>query len=185
VIVSDGAQGNGAFNLVGFVESDGNKEFEHYYLLEWRNHAGVDNGLQHVGRVISYEPGLLIWYRDGSVEDNAVGDHPGESWIGVIDADVMPMYWSDGKLASNRYQLRDATFSLTPTQSPMSYTSRTGNSVTDLYPLNYSQMADWNYYMNPWSPQSGRILQQYGMYITVEGQSADRSVGKIRIRNMW
>ncbi len=88
-------------------------------------------------------------------------------------------------MASNRYQLRDATFSLTPLQSPMSYTSWTGNSVTDLYPLNYSQMADWNYYQNPWSPQSGRILQHYGLYITVEAQSADRSQGQIRVRKVW
>ena len=184
-VVADNAEGESAFALSGFAATDGKKESEHYYLLEWRNHAGVDEGLQHVGRVISYEPGLLIWYRDTSIEDNAVGNHPGDSWIGVIDADVMPMYWSDGELASNRFQLRDATFSLTPTQSPMSFTAWTGNTVTDLYPLNYSQMADWNYYMNPWSPQSGRILQHYGMYITVEEQSADRSVGKIRVRKMW
>ncbi|MCJ8271667.1 MAG: immune inhibitor A, partial [Psychrosphaera sp.] len=185
VVLTDGAEGSSSFTLNGFDANHGYKESEHYYLLEWRNHAGVDKGLQHVSRVISYEPGLLIWYRDTSMENNAVGDHPGESWIGVIDADVQPMYWTSGALASNRYQLRDATFSLTPTQSPMTYTSWTGNSVTDLYPLNYSQMADWNYYQNPWSPQSGRILQHYGMYITVEGQSADRSQGKIRVRKMW
>lgn len=185
VVASDGAEGNGPFALNGFVSTDGFKEDEHYYLLEWRNHAGVDKGLKHVGRVISYEPGLLIWYRDTSVSDNAVGDHPGDSWIGVIDADVQPMYWTNGNLASNRYQLRDATFSLTPLQSPMTYTSWTGNSVTDLYPLNYSQFADWNFYQNPWSPQSGRILQHYGLYITVEEQANDLSVGKIRVRKMW
>lgn len=185
VVATDGAEGSNLFTLNGFSATDGYREDEHYYLLEWRNHAGVDKGLQHVGRVISYEPGLLIWYRDYSVADNAVGEHPGDSWIGVIDADVQPMYWSNGNLASNRYQLRDATFSLTPLQSPMTYTSWTGNTVTDLYPLNYSQMADWNYYQNPWSPQSGRILQHYGLYITVEEQTEDRSQGKIRVRKMW
>lgn len=185
VVVNDGAEGADVFALNGFAATDGYKENEHYYLLEWRNHAGVDKGLQHVGRVVSYEPGLLIWYHDSSIEDNSVGEHPGESWLGVVDADVQPMYWTSGALASNRYQLRDATFSLTPLQSPMTFTSWTGNSVTDLYPLNYSQMADWNYYDNPWSPQSGRILQHYGMYITVEGQSNDRSQGKVRVRKMW
>ena len=178
-------EGGLVFTLAGFTQDTGSKESEHYYLLEWRNHAGVDQGLAHVSRVISYEPGLLIWYRDTSVADNAVGDHPGDSWIGVIDADVHPIYWSDGELASNRFQMRDATFSLTPTQSPLDLTTASGRSVTDLYPLNYSQMADWNYYMNPWAPQAGRILQQYGLYITVEAQSADRSVGKVRVRKMW
>ena len=185
VVLSDDAEGASAFTLNGFEASDGYESFGHYYLLEWRNHAGVDQGLAHVGRVVSYEPGLLIWYVDSSVQDNAVGNHPGDSWLGVIDADIMPMYWSTGELATNRYQLRDATFSLTPTQSPMHYTHWSGRTVTDLYPLNYSQMADWNYYMNPWSPQSGRILQQYGLYITVEQQAEDRSAGQIRVRKMW
>ncbi|MCX7133235.1 MAG: immune inhibitor A [Aeromonas sp.] len=90
VLLSDGAEGSSAFTLAGFVKSNGNEAKDHYYLAEWRNHAGVDKGLAHINvsdQLMRYEPGMLLWYVDNSQDNNWVGVHPGEGFLGVVDAD--------------------------------------------------------------------------------------------------
>ncbi|MCE7626792.1 immune inhibitor A, partial [Vibrio fluvialis] len=79
---------------------------------QWRSHNNVDEGLANIkrmGQLISFEPGLLVWYVDESYKDNWVGKHPGEGWLGVVDADQNAMVWSNsGEAAQTRFQVRDA-----------------------------------------------------------------------------
>jgi immune inhibitor A len=76
-------------------------------------------GLAHInasGNIYSYDPGMVIWYVDESYTDNWVGEHPGDGFLGVVDADQNVNYWNDAKvgqlLASTRYQIHDAAFGL-------------------------------------------------------------------------
>ncbi len=61
----------------GWNISPGEFDFVHYYLAEWRNHDGFDNGLKYaydttylrdgawkVERVPYNAPGMLVWYRN-------------------------------------------------------------------------------------------------------------------------
>ncbi len=63
----------------GWNISPGVFQFAHYYLAEWRNHDGFDEGLKYgyvtnylrdgawkVDRVPYNAPGMLVWYRDTS-----------------------------------------------------------------------------------------------------------------------
>ncbi|MGN9911556.1 immune inhibitor A domain-containing protein [Phytohabitans sp. LJ34] len=63
----------------GWGISPGEFSFAHYYLAEWRNHDGFDEGLKYayntnylrdgawkVDRVPYNAPGMLVWYRDTS-----------------------------------------------------------------------------------------------------------------------
>jgi len=63
----------------GWHISPGVFQFAHYYLAEWRNHDGFDEGLKYgyvtnylrdgawkVDRVPYNAPGMLVWYRDTS-----------------------------------------------------------------------------------------------------------------------
>ncbi len=47
-----------------------------------------------------------------STDDNWTGIHPGEGFLGVVDADQIPIRWSDDSVASTRYQIHDAAFSM-------------------------------------------------------------------------
>jgi immune inhibitor A len=66
-------------NGAGWGISPGSFSFAHYYLAEWRNHDGFDEGLKYaystnylrdgawkVERVPYNAPGMLVWYRDTS-----------------------------------------------------------------------------------------------------------------------
>jgi len=72
----------------GWVQSNGSFEHEQYYLAEWRNLDGYDNGLKtayvanykvgsewNVSRTPYNAPGLLIWHRDSSHSFNDVGNN--------------------------------------------------------------------------------------------------------------
>jgi immune inhibitor A len=63
----------------GWITTPGTFQFAHYYLAEWRNHDGFDEGLKYayttnylrdgawkVNRVPYNAPGMLVWYRDTS-----------------------------------------------------------------------------------------------------------------------
>jgi len=71
----------------GFVIHSGQYRAAHYYLAEWRNFDGFDNGLQYtydttysrdgawkVERIKYNAPGLLVWYRDTARSANHVAN---------------------------------------------------------------------------------------------------------------
>lgn len=186
VIFSDSDQS--AFTLNGFEnDSFGLMGSSTYYLAEWRTHNGVDAGLAHIKRgdsLMQFEEGMLLWYVDDSYQDNWVGDHPGYGFLGVVDASQEALRWTDNTLASTKYLLHDAAFSLTDT-APMllDYTSYYGtetilrDDVTAAVPV----FMDTNDYSSPFQPESGKVLPQHGLKIEVIDESADQSIGTIRI----
>src|SRR5690606_18037269 len=123
-IFQDDAEGEPKFQLDGFKHFDGSGEkFPSFYLIEWRTHNGVDQGLANLRRgqsFITYDPGMVVWHYDGRYAkgaDNHTGNHPGEGFLGVVDAHQRVHYWNDDPdhPATDRYQVLDAAFGHEPT----------------------------------------------------------------------
>jgi immune inhibitor A len=188
-ILSDGAEeSTSAFTMNGFNKFSGDVFADHYYLLEWRSHNGVDQGLDHIARgnsLMSYDGGLVVWYVDGTYTDNFTGVHPGDGWLGVVDAHQgNDLLWklANGKTAeaSTRYHIADAAFGLDSTSGlnidypgiqTLTSPSQNGVKVFD----------DSKPYANTFMPDAGRNLTSYGLKVMVNGQSRDKSVGSIVI----
>ncbi|MBB6453575.1 immune inhibitor A [Salirhabdus euzebyi] len=183
VVVSDDAEGESAFTFDGFKKDEGKFYSEHYYLLEWRSHNGVDEGLANIRRgttLMSFDPGLVVWYVDNAYDNNWTGDHPGDGYLGVVDADQHTLYWSDGAVGSTRYQVHDAAFSLNKTEKmfldyPGQFTMK--DNFTQRTPL-FDDSADWS---NPGLVDAGRNVPELGLKFRVVGESADGTVGKVLI----
>jgi immune inhibitor A len=196
-VLSDDAEGTPKFDFKGFQNSDGIKLTSQYYLLEWRSQHGSDSGLAHVNRkgtMLSYDPGLVVWYVDNSYDNNwtGTGFHPGDGFLGVVDADQHNNIWHDKGwtdpadpyqmnkvMASNSYQMHDAAFSL-----------NNGSNVTigtpsfylkDNFTQSNALFDDSVNYSNPQDPDVGRNIPKFGLKVRVTSQSADGSVGKILI----
>ncbi|RYM06735.1 M6 family metalloprotease domain-containing protein [Sporolactobacillus sp. THM7-7] len=184
-IVTDDTEGEPAFALNGFTKDQGYFYSKQYYLLEWRTQHGVDQGLGHIRRgasLMSYDPGLLIWYVDESFSDNWTGIHPGEGFLGVVDADQHLIRWSDGNVGSTRYQMHDAAFSLDKSQKMfLDYSATDGTTMTDNVTPRDPFFYDHRNYSNPGLTDAGRDVPKLGIKIFVTGQSGDRSVGRIRM----
>ncbi len=182
-VFADGAEGDPQFTLDGFEKHDGKYSSKHYYLLEWRSHNGVDEGLKHIRRgasLMSFDPGLVVWYVDESYDNNWTGEHPGDGFLGVVDADQHTNYWSDKTVGSSRYQLHDAAFSLEKSEKmfldyPGQFTMK--DNFTQRTPL-FDDSTD---YSNPGLVDAGRNIPEYGLKFRVVGQSADGTVGKVLI----
>lgn len=189
-LVNDGAEDNSStFTLSGFKKSDGNKYSDHYYLLEWRNHAGVDQGLANIKRgnsIMSYDGGLVVWYVDPTYTDNWTGIHPGEGFVGVVDAHAnTDLQWSFANgttpaQASTRYHIADAAFGLNPTSGlNLDYPGLQtlfGPSQPAVSLFNES-----NSFENTFMPDAGRKIGNFGLKVRVNGQAKDKSVGSIVI----
>ncbi|WP_408057200.1 PKD domain-containing protein [Veronia nyctiphanis] len=153
-------------------------------MLQWRSHAGVDQGLKHLkrfGNDWSFEPGLIVWYADEAMDDNWVGNHPGEGWLGVVDADQSVISWSDkGEAAQTRFQVRDAAFSLQD-QEPLLVRQQDGNELIDDSLVATASFDDRADYSNPGQPDAGKLLQSYGLKIAVVEQAEDNHYGVLEI----
>jgi len=183
-LLDDGGENTTSpFTLNKFTKMDGNKLTNHYYLLEWRNHKGVDEGLGHIKRgksLMSYDGGLVVWYVDDSYTDNWTGLHPGDGFLGVVDAHLgSSIKLSTGTEAISRFQVADAAFGLNPTS---------GLDITyPTYTINFpSQPAvslfdDNKSFFNTFLPDAGRTIPHYGLKVRVNGQATDKSVGSIVI----
>nr|WP_226673712.1 immune inhibitor A domain-containing protein [Rossellomorea aquimaris] len=184
-VFADDAEGESNLTLDGFTKDNGVKTSEHYYLLEWRNHQGVDEGLAHIKRgdsLMSYDPGLVIWYADEKYGDNWTGVHPGEGFLGVVDADQHELKWSDNTVASTRYQIHDAAFSMDNAKKMfIDYRELLGLTLVDRDTHKNPEFNDKRSYLNEKMPDAGRNVPEYGLKIKVTGQSKDKSVGRIEI----
>lgn len=180
----DDAEAASTFAFNGYRLTDGYHEAPHYYLLQWRSHNDVDEGLANIkrfGQLMSFEPGLIVWYVDESMTDNWVGRHPGEGWLGVVDADQNAMVWANsGEAAQTRYQIRDAAFSLQD-QTPMRLVNGSGDVLEDVSLIGTASFADNQDYSNPQSPDSGRKLTEFGLEIEVIDQAPNNEYGVIRV----
>lgn len=194
-VFTDGAEGTPAFDLNGFSQYTGKYYTNQYYLLEWRTQHGSDSGLANVNRkgtMLSYDPGLVVWYVDDSFDNNWTGPgyHPGDGFLGVVDADQHNNIWHykdwtdpngaydvNKLLGSNSYQMHDAAFSL-----------NNGSNVTigdksfylkDNFTQSNSLFDDSADYTNTQDPDVGRNVPHLGLKVRVVGQSNDGTVGKI------
>ncbi|MCM3692549.1 immune inhibitor A domain-containing protein [Neobacillus niacini] len=189
-LVDDGGETvTSPFTINGFTKMDGNKLTDHYYLLEWRNHNGVDEGLAHIARgksLMSYDGGLVVWYVDDSFTDNWTGEHPGEGFVGVVDAHPnTDLQWSfaNGALpvqASTRYHIADAAFGLNPT-SGLNLDYPGLQTLFGPSQPAVSLFNDSNSFDNSFMPDAGRSIGNFGLKVRVNGQAKDKSVGSIVI----
>ncbi|MGI2328036.1 immune inhibitor A domain-containing protein [Planococcus sp. YIM B11945] len=184
-IVSDNAEKTPVFTLAGFTQDNGTVATEHYYLLEWRSHNGVDEGLANIRRgasLMTYDKGLVVWYVDPSYDDNWTGLHPGEGFLGVVDADQHTNYWSDGSPGATRYQLNDAAFSLKKTSKMfLDYRDLLGLTLKDTHTKNTPLFDDRVNYSNPGMVDAGRNVPTYGLKFKVTGESKDGTVSEVLI----
>ena len=84
-VFSDDAEGEAKVSLDGFTKNDGIKRSDHYYLLEWRSHNGVDEGLANISRgdsLMSFDDGLVVWYVDNQFSENWTGVSPRRRILG-------------------------------------------------------------------------------------------------------
>ena len=96
------------------MRTSGTLEFEQYYLAEWRNFSGFDDGLRSTrtprdwtgddgARTVDFTPynapGMLLWYRDSAYSLNDVADHLSEP----------PSIGVEGHRPARRLALRPAT----------------------------------------------------------------------------
>ncbi|WP_065429045.1 MULTISPECIES: immune inhibitor A domain-containing protein [unclassified Bacillus (in: firmicutes)] len=185
VIVDDAESDESLFTLEGFAKSNGLKESEHYYLVEWRNWAAADTALGRITRgnsVLTLDPGMVVWYVDNLYDNNWVGDHPGDGFLGVVDAHQATAAWSDGAVASTRYQIQDAAFSLNPTDKMfIDYLAVDNTSITLPSQPAVPTFNDYKDYSNPGQIYSGRNVPKYGLNISVLSQAEDNSVAQIQL----
>ncbi|WP_414646246.1 immune inhibitor A domain-containing protein [Bacillus sp. SCS-153A] len=184
-VLFDDAEGDAKFSLAGFEQNDGIKRSEHYYLLEWRSHNGVDEGLKNIRRgesLMTFDEGLVVWYVDKAYSENWTGIHPGDGFVGVVDADQHTNYWSDGSVASTRYQVHDAAFSFDKSKEMfLDYSDLLGITMKDNYTKRTPLFDDSADYSNKGLVDAGRNVPEYGLKFRVVGQSADKTVGKVLI----
>jgi M6 family metalloprotease-like protein len=194
-LLSDNADSDTtSFEFHGFTKNNGIKESTQYYLAEWRNYAAADEALAHIGRgnsELSLDPGLVIWYVDNKYTDNWVGDHPGEGFLGVVDAHQATATWKDGDIndgvdgygtAVTTYQIQDAAFSLNKTdETYLDYINLAGRYLSLESQPAATVFDDSRNYSNPGQIYAGRNVPNYGLKIHVVGQAEDMSVGAIEI----
>jgi immune inhibitor A len=131
---------------------------------------------------MSYDAGLVVWYVDEFYSDNWTGAHPGEGFLGVVDADQTTNYWSDGAVGSSRYQLNDAAFSLNKTSKMfLDYTAINGLTLADSYTKRNPLFDDSADYSNPGMDDAGRNVPDFGLKFRVAGESADGSAAQVLI----
>lgn len=191
-LLTDDVEGTPKFTLNGFASNDGKNYTDQYYMLEWRNHTGADAGLANIKRgasLMSFDPGLLVWYVDDSYTDNwtgpeANGGHPGNGYLGLVDADQTINKWSDGVIGATRYQMHDAAFSLRNSQKMfLDYTdTSTPRTMTDNNTFMHPFFDDSRNYLNSELPDAGRNIPKLGLKVYVTSEAKDRSSASIVIK---
>lgn len=186
VTASANAEGDSdIFGFAGFSKNNGVTYSDHYYLLEWRTHKGIDHGLSQVhvaGQPMPFNEGLIVWYVDNKYTNNWVGIHPGEGFVGVVDADQHVNKWNDGAVGSTRYQVRDAAFGLDKTDKMLlDFKARWDIVMRDNFTQRNTLFDDANNFISIEIPDAGRNIPKYGLKVRVTGQSDDKTVGRVFI----
>lgn len=189
VIFSDDAEILDKFTLDGFTQDKGVEYATNYYLVEWRNHSGVDTSLAHVNRLgtlISYDPGMVVWYVNEFYNDNHGANHPGGGYLSVIDADQKNSYWifedKTAAFTSNSYQMHDAAFSMKlGSKFVVDATETYGRKAIDNHRSIHRTFKDTNDYTNSEIPTLGTILPKLGLRIEIIKQNLNNSGATVKI----
>lgn len=165
------------------------KPVNHYYILEWRDFTYFDNSLKNCYNYFdtsnwaerySYNPGLLLWYRDMAYTDNWVGNHPGRGFLLLVDSHATILKSPvTGAPLRTRVQIMDAPFGVERTvQNTL---TRFGQTKT-YQPLSaVPTFADKQSYLNPSYPVPGTLLTTYGLGFRVLGAASDDSSAVVSI----
>lgn len=162
------------------------RKYKRYYLIEWRNHTGLDVGLSRIKDAFGtnkYGKGMLIWYVNEYYKDNNnLANHFGESLVGVVDANPKNIRTSGGYIPMADIQLYDAPFnnkSYGQYNNASNYFFRKKSTapVSTFFDRNYSKKSMQSMDL----PDTSRVLPQLGLKIKVEGQNKTGTVGKISI----
>ncbi|HEU5336455.1 MAG TPA: immune inhibitor A domain-containing protein [Terriglobales bacterium] len=189
-----------AWTSTGWTRNDGKDRKNHYYLAEWRNSTpfetpygnasivNFDAGLRNVyqydyignePKYFSYNaPGLVLWYRDTSYEENWTGVHPGGGYLLVVDAHKQPLLRpplpATGSLPWNsRVQSYDAAFNLL--SAPTLDLTYWGIERID---PGLNAVPNFNDSLSYWSstaPAASVRTPTYGLVFRVLGQADDGS----------
>lgn len=186
IIFSDNAEnGDSKWENNGWAASKGYEEKSHYYMLEWRNYNNTDKSLQYGYNIngdtvefFNHDPGMLVWYRDTSYDDNWVGVHPGHGFLGIVDSHPQPLV-SKGESIRTRIQIHDAAFSLV--RGDDKELTLLGKKQVVQSKQAVPEFNDSHSYWNNKAPSSGIIIPTYGLKFRVIGNSSDYSVGEIGI----
>ncbi|MBH0172695.1 immune inhibitor A [Fictibacillus sp. 23RED33] len=193
VVFTDDAEGKPQVSLDGAVVSNGYDMKDHFYYLEWRNYAGADKALEYA-RGVKYNTGMLVWYADESQTDNWVGVHPGEGFLGVVDAHpnaiVGNLNGQPSVIQSTRYQVADAAFSFD--KAPSWYINSPSRGIFDYKGLKgvtgfddskaYIDNTDYNGALaGGVIDDAGRLVPQLGLNFQVIGEAKDNSAGMVWI----
>lgn len=195
----------------GWTRVTGTASYNQYYMMEWRNLKAMetpvdsstvvnfDNGLTNVysfdpytsGNVnepwyFSYNPGMLLWYRDASYTDNWTGVHPGAGFLLVVDAHSQAMMrapYLNTKLGggvlpwNSRVQTYDSTFSLNKAyDATLSYWGVVKKYAGLSAVPNFD---DGKLYWDPKASANSVITPNLGLLFRVVGQSQDGSAAVI------
>ena len=187
VVFSDNADGTPTFTMNGFNKDTGVLKTTNYYLVEWRSYNGVDNALAHnniSGQNFAYDPGMVLWYVDDYYNDNWTGTHPGDGFLGIVDADQNNIIWQSGArgyYADNLFQMKDSSFSK-KTQTGFTITSSQNGTAKDSNLSAYPSFTDATNYLNSSLPYVGRNIPHVGLKIDVSNQASDNSTATIVIK---
>jgi len=196
----DDAEGDFGWSFNGFRRTDGidSKFFSNYYVAEFRQYRGYDQGLGNaynfgwggvpgLGSFVErfqYQDGLLVSYWDTSFTNNNVGANCAAGRCGglllTVDAHPALMYRADGGLWRNRVQTYDSTFGLDATDAitlhyggvPSFHPSLPANPVFD----------DNLSYYEPGNPLGSVITPVTGTQIRVKSVSALGSFMQVEVR---
>jgi len=187
------------WTVLGWTRTTGTKIAGHYYIMEWRNFVGFDESLRYAYNWVdyaagyaerfSYNPGLLLWYRNFAYTNNWVGVHPGYGYLLAVDSHPAPLKTPImGYTFRTRLQVQDATFSnqrtlsnvLTAFGKSRTYPSLEGQPMFDDSHSYYNPAKEpvwvqtinypYNIFRYPFPADAGTIVPTYGLRITVKSQ---------------
>ena len=193
-IFTDNGEGVSGFSLEGFSLIDGREYNNQYYLLEWRNGENglVDQGLNvvNIGRPgLKYNKGLVVWYVNEKYlknKDQNVKGHPGELFVGVVDANQNPVKMKNGDepeiIAASNYQMHDASFSLRKSNKlDIKWKGSKWIAYDTKGEVNPAFEDSTNYTAAGYNITNGLILNKLGLKVFITDESKDSSTTKIHI----
>jgi immune inhibitor A len=133
---------------------------------------------------VKYNTGLVVWYGDSSFDDNWVGKHPGEGFLGVVDshpeAIVGTLKGQPTVKDSTRYQIADAAFSYD--KAPAWLIDSPSRGLYDYKGLpGATKFDDSKSYISQLIPDAGKLLPNNGLKLQVIGEARDNSAGAVWI----
>lgn len=187
VLFSNEAESVDNVVLDGFIHDKGVQYATNYYLIEWRTHTGVDEGLAHnsvLGTNFAYDEGMVVWYVNEYYTENWGASHPGGGFLSVIDADQRNIQWiwddQTTTYASNVYQMHDAAFnSKGGSKFVVDASDYYGRQAVDKYGSATPHFKDKTDYMNQELPTLGSKLQQLGITAQITASKGDSAIIKI------